>query len=428
MRKGILALSPILFFAIFYLASSLIAGDFYKIPITVSFLLASILAIAITEGPVHKRISVFSRGAGDPQLLLMIWIFILAGAFANTAKAMGAIDATVGATLSILPGHMLLASVFLAACFISFSIGTSVGTIVALTPIAVGVATQTSMSIPMMAAIVVGGSFFGDNLSFISDTTIVATQSQGCKTRDKFRVNLFIVLPAALLLLAYYVYLGHDVSSPSALPAVSVWKLLPYLAVIVTAVVGVNVIVVLTVGILLSGIIGIADGSFDFFGLLGVIGDGIISMGELIIISMMAGGLLAVVKHNGGIDFIIHQLIKLVRGKRGAELSIGALVSVVNLCTANNTVAIITVGGIARKIGERYHLDARKCASILDTFACTVQGLIPYGVQLLMVSGLSSTDEAKVNPMEIIPFLYYPIAIGLSALLAILLRYPRRYS
>jgi Na+/H+ antiporter NhaC len=421
--QGLLALSPLLVFIVLYLVTSIVAHDFYIIPITVAFLASSIYAIATTKGKLRRRVNVYSRGAGTPEMMLMIWIFILAGAFANSAKVMGAIDATVNLTLSLLPSQMLLAGLFLAACFISLSIGTSVGTIVALTPIAAGVATQTGASVAMMTAIVVGGSFFGDNLSFISDTTIIATQTQGCQPSDKFRVNSFIVVPAALVILFVYIILGQGISTPTDIPSVDFWKVVPYLVVLITAIFGLNVMAVLTLGILLTGIIGLANGSFDVFGWFQAMGNGIIGMAELIIITLMAGGLLEVIKHNGGIDYIISRLTRHIHGKRGAELSIASLVSVVNICTANNTVAIITVGGIARKIGEKFGLDPRKCASLLDTFSCFTQGLLPYGAQLLMAAGL-----AAINPIAILPHLYYPLAIGIAALGAILLRYPRRYS
>jgi Na+/H+ antiporter NhaC len=416
-------LSPLAVFIVLYLVTSIIARDFYKVPITVAFMVTSIYAIAVTRGKLRRRINVFSRGAGSPEMMLMLWIFVLAGAFANSAKVMGSIDATVNLTLSVLPSQMLLAGLFLAACFISLSIGTSVGTIVALTPIAAGVATQTGSSVALMTAVVVGGSFFGDNLSFISDTTIIATQTQGCKLSDKFRVNSFIVIPAALVILAVYVFMGQGMTAPTAVPSVEPLKVLPYLVVLLTAVFGLNVMAVLALGILLTGIIGLTSGAFDIYGWLQAMGDGIIGMGELIIITLMAGGLLEVIKHNGGIDFIIRQQTRHIHSKRGAELTIGALVGIVDICTANNTVAIITVGGIARKIGEKYGIDPRKCASLLDTFSCFTQGLLPYGAQLLMAAGLAS-----LNPVSIVPYLYYPLAIGIAALLAILLRYPRRYS
>ena len=423
MRKGFLALSPLLVFIALYLVTSIIARDFYKVPITVAFMTSSVYAILTTRGKLRQRVNVFSRGAGTPEMMLMIWIFILAGAFANTAKMMGSIDATVNLTLSLLPSQMLLAGLFLAACFISLSIGTSVGTIVALTPIAAGIALQTGATTALLTAVVVGGSFFGDNLSFISDTTIISTQTQGCLPSDKFRVNSFIVAPAALVILAVYIAMGQGITIPTSIPSVDFWKVVPYLAVLITAVFGLNVMAVLVLGIVLSGIIGLCNGSFGIYGWFQSMGDGILSMSELIIITLMAGGLLEIIKHNGGIDFIIRLMTRHINGKRGAEFSIAALVSIVNVCTANNTVAIITVGGIARKIGERFALDPRKCASLLDTFSCFTQGLIPYGAQMLMAAGL-----AQLNPIAILPYLYYPLAIGIAAAAAIVLRYPKRYS
>ena len=387
-------------------------------------MVSSIYAIAVSGGlPLAKRVQIYSKGASTENMMLMLWIFVLAGAFANSAKEMGSIDATVNLTLSVLPDNMLLAGLFLAACFISLSIGTSVGTIVALTPIAAGIAHSTGESIPFITAIVVGGAFFGDNLSFISDTTVVATRTQGCKMSDKFRVNSFIVLPAAILILILYIIMGADTHTTTDIPEVEYVKVIPYLIVLIAAVLGMNVMAVLVIGIALTGIIGMINGTYDLYSWFCSMGTGILGMGELIIISIMAGGLLEIIKENGGIDFIISKLTAHVHGKRGAELSIGLLVSVVDICTANNTVAILTVGGIAKQIGDKYGVDSRKCASILDTFSCCVQGLIPYGAQLLMAAGL-----AQVNPISITPYLYYPMVIGMGALLAILLRYPKHYS
>ena len=423
-RKGLTALSPLLLFIVLYVTLSIAAGDFYKVPMTVIFLAASIYAIAISGGfPLKTRIDIYSRGASSSNLMLMLWIYVLAGAFAASAKAMGAIDATVNLALSVLPASMLLPGLFVAACFISLSIGTSVGTVVALVPIAAGIADGTGQSVPLMTAVIVGGAYFGDNLSFISDTTVVATQTQGCKMSDKFRVNALIVGPAALVILAIYAVMGSNMQAPAHLPATDYLKVLPYVAVLVTAVCGMNVMAVLVVGICLCAMIGMAEGSYGFFDWLVASGQGITGMGELIIIAMMAGGMLEIIRENGGIDFIIEALTRHVHGKRGAELAIGALVSLVNVCTANNTVAILTVGAIAKRIGDRYGVDSRKCASILDTFSCTVQGLIPYGVQMLLAAGL-----AHVSPMQILPYLYYPMAIGLAALSAILFRYPKKYS
>ena len=424
MKKGIIALSPLVVFVVLYLVTSITAGDFYKVPITVAFMAASMYAVLISGGAtLHERIDIYSRGAAKGQMMLMIWIFILAGAFAHSAKVMGAIDATVNLALTLLPGNMLLAGLFLAACFISISVGTSVGTIVALTPIAAGVAQQTGTSVPLMTAVIVGGSFFGDNLSFISDTTIAATATQGCKHSDKFRVNSFIVVPAAIVILVVYFMMGTDIQSPQHIPKVAYLKVVPYLVVLLTAIMGMNVMAVLSLGTIVTGVIGMAEGAFDIFGWFNAMGNGILGMGELIIITMMAGGLLEIIKHNGGIDFIIERLTRHVSTKRGAEMTVAGLVSFVNMCTANNTVAIITVGGIAKQIADRFGVDNRKCASILDTFSCTVQGIIPYGVQILMAAGL-----AQLNPISIMPYLYYPFAIGIAALLSILFRYPKRYS
>lgn len=422
--KGFKALSPLLLFIILYLITSIVAGDFYKVPITVAFLLSSIFGIAVTgKQPLKQRIEAYSRGAGTGDMMLMLWIFILAGAFASSAKQMGSIDATVNLTLHVLPSSMLLPGLFLAACFISLSIGTSVGTIVALTPIATGIGHSTGADVPMMTAVVVGGSFFGDNLSFISDTTVVATSTQGCKMSDKFRVNSFIAVPAALIVLVIYILTANDVQAPTHIPNVEVVKVIPYIVVLLIAILGLNVTAVLTLGLLLTGIIGILDGSYNLYSWFGAMGSGILGMSELIIITMMAGGLLEIVRMNGGIDCIIRVLTRHIHGKRGAEASIGALVALVDVCTANNTVAIITVGKIAKQIGDRFGVDNRKCASLLDTFSCCMQGIIPYGAQMLMAAGL-----AKLNPIEIVPFLYYPFVLFAVAIMCIVFRLPRRYS
>ena len=423
-KKGIIAISPLIVFVCLYLVTSIVAGDFYKVPITVAFMIASIYAVVIGGGiPLSRRIDIFSRGASTSNMMLMIWIFILAGAFANTAKVMGCVDATINLTLTLLPANMLLAGLFLAACFISLSIGTSVGTIVALTPIAAGSAESLGMSVPLMTAVIVGGSFFGDNLSFISDTTITATSTQGCKLSDKFRVNAFLAFPAAFLVLCLYAFMGSGITSDYNPQNIDIVKVMPYIIVLLTALFGMNVTAVLTLGIILTGLIGMCSGCFDVYGWFKAMGDGIIGMGELVIVTMMAAGMLELIKERGGIDFIIKVLTRHVNGKRGAELCIATLVAVVNVCTANNTVAILTVGQLSKKIGDRFGVDNRKCASILDTMSCCVQGVIPYGAQLLMAAGL-----AEINPISIMPYLYYPLTIGIITILAILLRFPRRYS
>lgn len=427
-KKGLLALSPlILLITLIALFTGYSAEESHKdtsLSLTVAFMISSIYAVAISGGmPIRKRIDTYSRGAGANNLMLMLWIYVLAGAFAASAKAMGAVDATVNLALSLLPASMILPGLFLAACFISLSIGTSVGTIVALVPIAAGLAHSVDANLALTVAIIVGGAYFGDNLSFISDTTVVATQTQGCQMSDKFRVNALIVIPAAIIILIIYGILGAGTKVPTHIDAVQYMKVLPYIVVLVTAIAGMNVMAVLTLGSILCGIIGIIDGGYDIFGWFSAMGNGVIGMGELIIIAMMAGGMLEIIRENGGIDFIISKITAHVNSKRGAELSIAALVSMVNICTANNTVAILTVGNISKKIGDKFGVDNRKAASILDTFSCTIQGLIPYGVQMLLAAGLSG-----LSPLDIIPYLYYPMAIGLAALFAILFRYPRRFS
>lgn len=433
-KKGLLALSPLFLLIVLIVAFTVYSVDAShkdtNLSLTVAFMISSIYAIAISGGmPIKSRVDTYSKGAGANNLMLMLWIYVLAGSFAASAKAMGAVDATVNLALSILPASMILPGLFLAACFISVSIGTSVGTVVALVPIAAGLAHSMDVNTGMMTAIIVGGAYFGDNLSFISDTTVVATQTQNCKMSDKFRVNSLIVVPAAVIVLAIYAVMGVGLQAPTDIPEVEYVKVVPYLVVLVTAVAGMNVMAVLTMGTLLCGVIGVscqllgATGGYDLFGWFSAMGNGIIGMGELVIIAMMAGGMLEIIRENGGINYIIDKIMAHVSNKRGAELSIAALVSMVNVCTANNTVAILTVGNIAKKIGDKFGVDNRKAASILDTFSCTVQGLIPYGVQMLLAAGL-----ANLSPMDILPYLYYPLAIGIAALFSILFRYPKRYS
>ena len=413
-----------LVFMVVYLVGSILAGDFYKVPLTVAFLAASAYAVCITPKlKLKKRIAIFSRGAGDENLMLMVWIFIFAGAFAKAAGAMGAIDATVDLTLRMLPDSMLLPGLFLAACFISLSIGTSVGTVVALTPVAVGIAEQTGSSLPLIVAIVVGGSFFGDNLSFISDTTIVATQTQGVRMSDKFKANFYLAGPAALIALVLYIILGQGVQAPADVAWPEWYKVLPYVAVLVLAIAGMNVLVVLLIGILLAGVIGMACGSFDLMGWMGAMGEGIMGMSELIIVTLLAGGMLSLIRHNGGIDWLISVLTRRINGQRGAKFTIALLVLFSDLCTANNTIALITVGPVARDIADRYGVDRRLSASLLDTFSCFAQGLIPYGAQLLMAAGL-----AAISPFDIIGHLYYPLLLGAIAVLGILFRFPRKYA
>ena len=423
-QPSLWALSPLLVFLCLYLIVSLIVNDFYKVPITVAFLVSSVYAICITKGlALNDRIMQFSQGAANKNVMLMIWIFVLAGAFAQSAKDIGAIDATVNMALQLLPGNLILAGFFLAACFISLSIGTSVGTVVALVPVIAGIAEKTGMNLSLMTAVVVGGAFFGDNLSFISDTTIAATRTQGCAMKDKFKVNFRIVLPAALCVLSYYVYRGFGMEVPQESLPIEWVKVLPYLVVLATAFMGFNVAVVLLLGIVSTGLVGLGTGSIDVFQWFGSLGSGISGMGELIIITLMAGGMLELIRFNGGVDYIIHALTRKINGKRGAESCIAALVSIANVCTANNTIAIITIGPLAKDIATKYGVDNRKSASILDTFSCVVQGMIPYGAQMLMAAKLAS-----LSPLSIIEYLYYPMGILVMALFSIFARWPKKYS
>lgn len=380
------------------------------------FIVIAIFAVALTRKiPFKERITIFSRGAGNTNLLLMVWIFMLAGAFAASAKEMGAAGAMVDLTLHFLPAKFALTGLFLAACVTSLCMGTSVGTIVALMPIAAGLAERTEMALPMVAAAVVGGAFFGDNLSFISDTTIVATQSQGCQLSDKFRYNVRMVMPAALIVAVAYVFLGGEAADITATGAIEWWKVLPYLAVLVCAACGINVLVVLTAGNILTCLTGILDGSYDLMGWIGSASQGIMGMSELILISMLAGGIFAIFSYVGGLDFIIDRMTRHIKGRAGAEWSICGLVAFANICTANNTIAILSVGDIAKRVAEQFDIDPRRSASLLDTTSCCVQGILPYGAQLLMASGL-----AGISAISIVPYLFYPMLLGLAVIVTIL--------
>ena len=417
------SLSPIFLFLLLYVVTSIVAQDFYKVPITVAFLVSSVYAICITRGTLKERLEIYAEGVRDSSMMLMLWIFLLAGAFAASAKAMGAIDATVALALRNLPSSFLLPGIFIAACFISMSVGTSVGTIAALTPVAVGIADGAELSTAFTVAIVVGGAYFGDNLSFISDTTIVSTQTQGCKMSDKFRVNSRIVIPAAILVLCLYAWLGRNLDVDYQGAPVNFWKVLPYLIVIVLAVCGVHVLIVLLIGVVLCGVVGISAGEYDLFGWFQSMADGMNSISELLIMTLLAAGLLSIIRHNGGIRVIIASITRHINSVRGAEMSIALLVCLINICTANNTVAIMTAGPIARDIAQRFGIDPRKSASLLDTTSCFTQALLPYGAQMLIAAGLAS-----LNPVSMVPCLYYPMALIVAVALSILLRLPRKYS
>ena len=420
--KAFIALSPVLLLIIVYLSASLLAKDFYLVPVSVAFVIASLYALFLLRGrSVKERIDIFARGAAQSDVMYMIWIFCLAGVFAASAKAMGAIDATVSLTLALVPSQFIPLGIFVATCFISLSIGTSVGTIVALTPVVSAMAPELNLSLPWLLAIVVGGAFFGDNLSFISDTTIAATQTQHCKMSDKFRTNLAIVLPAALVTMLLYIIGNHATPVAAVSMQDIVWiRLLPYLLVIVLALCGMNVLLVLLIGIFSTDLIAFFEGGFSPLDMFVSAGEGLKGMYELILVTLMAAGMMNIIKELGGFDYLIRLLSLRVKGKRAAEAVISLMTVLVNICTANNTIAILTTGSIAREMSLRYGLSPRKVASLMDTSSCFAQGILPYGAQLLMASAL-----AGVSPLAIIPYLYYPMLIGLMLIFAIIFRFPK---
>ena len=421
-RRGLLALSPIIVLLTIYLAASLIAGDFYSIPMAAIFTVASIYALMIKNGTtLGTRAKDFYKGATNSRIMYMVWIFLFAGTFAEIAKSMGAVDATVQLTRSLIPSNFLPAGIFIASCFISLSIGTSVGTIVALTPVVEGLAGQMDCSTAWLVAIVVGGAFFGDNLSFISDTTIAATQSQGCKMKDKFKANFAIVLPAAIATLCIYLFGNQATEYALVEQSVEWFKAIPYLVVIILALVGVNVLVVLIVGTIIANLMALIDGDFELLTIFTAAGEGLNSMCELILVTLLAGGVMAIVRELGGFDYLIDKMTKKVSSRRGAEAVIALLTAITNFCTANNTISILTVGPIARDLSVRYGVPARKSASLMDTISCFVQGFLPYGAQLLMAAGL-----AAISPMEIILHLYYPFLIFIMAVVSIIIQFPKR--
>lgn len=411
-----LALIPLGVFLLVYLGTSIVAKDFYAVSVIVPFLAAALTALIMNRKiKFDEKVEIFCKGAGNTNILLMIIIFILAGAFAQVAKDMGAVDSTVNLGLSLLPSSLLIPGIFVIGCFIALSIGTSMGTIVALVPIAVGIADKTGIATALAVGAVVSGAMFGDNLSIISDTTISATRTQGCEMKDKFKMNFKIVLPAAIITAVIFMLLTKN-SAVVNLEVLefNLFKILPYIIVIVTALLGVNVIVVLLLGILSSGVIGFIFGSFDIIGLFNSISSGISAMSELIIISILIAGTIEVIKFNGGIDFILNKGLKNFKSKRGAEYGIAMLVSLVDICTANNTVAIVTVGPIAKDISNEFDLEPKRVAGILDMFSCVFQGIIPYGAQLISAAGL-----AALSPFAIMKFLFYPYLMGICAIIAI---------
>lgn len=419
------ALIPLAVFLVMYLVPSIVTNDFYKMPVSVSFIVASMVAIAMNRNEsINKKVEVFCKGAGNTDIILMVIIFILAGVFAEVAKVMGAVDSTVNLGLTILPGNILLAGVFMICCFISLSIGTSVGTIAALAPMALGIAEKTGIPVGLALGAVVSGAMFGDNLSMISDTTIAATRTQGCDMRDKFKMNFAIVIPAAVATVAIFslINMGNSTVLDGSY-GYSIIKVLPYMIVLIAALIGVNVMLVLVGGTIFAGVVGIITNTFDVWGFLKAVQDGIFGMSELIIISLLIGGMVEVIKYNGGIDFLLSFIRKRIKNKKGAELGIAALVSVVDVCTANNTIAIVMAGPIVKNIADKYEIDPRRAASLLDIFSCFFQGIIPYGAQILTAVGVASA--MKISPFDVMKYLYYPYLMGICAVLAVVLGIPK---
>lgn len=419
--KGFLSISPLLVFLAIYTSSSIVCGDFYAASIIVSFLVACLYAILIIKGKsIESRFTILAKGAAKEDIMTMVLIFILAGAFASTAKQMGAIEATVNLTLSFMPMKMMLCGLFIASCFVSLSIGTSVGTIAALTPIACGIADKTGQNLPLLVAVIVGGAYFGDNLSFISDTTIMATKTQGCKLKDKFRYNLKIALPAAIIALVLYLIAGTEVSGQHINREINYLLIIPYIYILVSAICGLNVMMLLSTGTILAGTIGILNEKLTLSEWSTAMNGGIMGMSELIIVTLLAGGMIEVMKETGGIEYLKSKLTRRISNKTGAELSIAGLVVLTDFCTANNTIAILTTGPLAKEISTIYKIDPRRTASILDTFSCFAQSIIPYGAQLLIAAGLAS-----ISPLEIIPYLYYPFILGIVAFLYIIFKHEK---
>jgi Na+/H+ antiporter NhaC len=416
-----IALLPLGIFLALFIGSGIITGDFYKLPILVAILIAVAVALVMNRKETFSsKVECFAKGAGHPDIMIMVLIFILAGAFSETAKGMGGVESTVNLALSILPGSFLVVGLFIIAAFISLAMGTSMGTIAALAPIAVGISGQTDISIALAMATVVGGSMFGDNLSFISDTTIASVRTQGTEMKDKFKTNFLIVLPAAIITCILLVVVTLGTQTNISAHEYSWIKILPYAAVLVVALLGVNVLIVLTGGTLLAGIIGLMDGSYTIETFTKSITVGINGMMELVMLTILIGGMVGLIQHNGGIHYLMNVLTRNIRSKKGAEFSIAGLVSMTNLCTANNTIAIIFAGPLAKNIATEYKIDPRKSASLLDLFSCSVQGLIPYGAQMLTAAGF-----AALSPIELLPYAFYPILVGVCGILAIVFNLPR---
>lgn len=426
MKKGNpVALLPLVVFLALFLGAGIyfnihgVDMAFYQLPAPVAAMVGIILAFIIGKGSMDEKMDTFVKGVGDSNIIIMCMVYLLAGAFSAVASAMGGVDSTVNFGLSVIPSSLILPGLFIIACFVSTAMGTSMGTIGAVAPIAVEMATKAQLPVAVAVGAVVGGAMFGDNLSMISDTTIAATRTQGCEMKDKFIMNFKIALPAAILTIIIMIFTGMSGQIPADLEY-NVIKIIPYIAVLVLALAGINVFLVLIIGIVLGGVIGLIDGSLTFISFAQTIYEGFTSMQEIFILSLLVGGLAALIAKDGGVDYLLHAITSRIKSTRGAEAGIGALVSVADICTANNTVAIVITGPMAKQIADENGVDPRRSASILDIFSCVWQGIIPYGAQLLLAGQL-----AQLSPLEIMPTLYYPYLLALAGILAILFGFPK---
>ncbi|TPG88975.1 Na+/H+ antiporter NhaC family protein [Brevibacillus laterosporus] len=415
------ALLPLGIFLVLFIGSGVITGDFYQLPIIVAILIAVTVALAMNRNETFTtKVERFAKGAGNPNIIIMLLIFVLAGAFSQAAKGMGSVEATVNLALSVLPQGFVVVGLFIIAAFISLAMGTSMGTIAALAPIAIGISEQTDISIALTIATVVGGAMFGDNLSFISDTTIAAVRTQGTEMKDKFKTNFLIVLPAAIITIILLVVLTLGNHTNMVTGTFNWVKILPYAGVLIAALLGWNVLVVLAGGTVLSGIIGMVDGSYTLATFFKNVTVGISGMMELVLLTMLIGGMIEIIQHNGGIHYLMNVLTRNIRSKKGAEFGIAGLVSMTNMCTANNTIAIIFAGPLAKNISDQYEIDPRKSASLLDLFSCSVQGIIPYGAQMLTAAGFAS-----LSPIDLLPYAFYPMLVAVCGIISIMINFPR---
>ena len=420
--KGML---PLLIFLILYMFTGLSTGSFENMPLMVGITIACAVALMMNKKDekisFDEKVTIFCKGAGDHTLILMVIIFMLAGAFYGVANAMHAVDSVSNLGLSILPSNMILPGIFLIACLLSFAMGTSMGTVAALAPIAIDIAAKTDSNVALLCGIVVGGAMFGDNLSFISDTTIAATRTQEVSMKSKFKANILIVLPAVLINCIILALQPIDTSAiTGGTYSYNLVNILPYVLVIVLSLVGMNVINVMSLGVLSGLVIGLVHGDFGLTGFMKTIHEGMMGMQDMAIIAVLVGGLVAVMKHLGGIDWLLHNLTKNVKTRRGAEFSIAALVSLIDIATTNNTISIIAAGPLARDIADRFDISRSRTASILDLFSSAFNGLLPYAGQLLVVGGL-----AGVSPVSIMPYNWYSLLMIAAGSLSIILQIPK---